>query len=182
MHDCLKPLQNHPAADKSCIGFYTWLYTLQIQGRNQDILIHVYISMAIIGKVNNMEELDSLRSCSTSHHNQRWLERLKYINSDIFFTFFFIINVTNSNPTGECKEKFFEVHHSIFIPVHLFCKSETNSLLNIIMKVISFFRQNYTPEGMKHIQRMYSRVYTCLENHLIKTTSGHKWQKILPAS
>lgn len=120
--------------------------------------------MAIIGKVNNMEELDSLRICSFGHHNQRWLERLKYINSDIFFTFF-ILDVTDSNPTGERKEKFFEVHHSIFIPVHLFCKSKTNSPLNIVMKIISLFRQNYTPEGLKHIQRMYSRVYTCLETY-----------------
>ena len=50
MHDCRKSFQIHPEADNSCMEFYTWLYTFQIQGSNGDLIIHVYINMAIIGK------------------------------------------------------------------------------------------------------------------------------------
>ena len=52
MHDCRKSFQIHPEADNSCMEFYTWLYTFQIQGSNGDLIIHVYINMAIIGKTN----------------------------------------------------------------------------------------------------------------------------------
>lgn len=105
------------------------LFTLQIKGRQR----LYYIPYKFIPTPPLLEKqithVETHSYClnkitdATMQRVQLIGDAWNFLLNPLFTFFFFILNFVDTNPTGESKKKLLEVHHSVLIPIHLFCNN-----------------------------------------------------------